>query len=235
MKALLSNDSIGEFSDVFCKHDFTLGFVEEARKTFEDIIYGKAVGEDITKITINKPERRNSFKPQTVKELMKAFNDARDDIQIGVIISNGTGTKIFCSGGDPSFRGKNGYAEYDNSGRLNVLDLHVQICQLPKPVIAMLAGYAVGGGQVLHMVCDISIAASKQIHLLLGSQRISSLLSTRGKDFGSLHSYHCQEARILRIVLKDVVCGNIETFDFTGEIQLRCRIPVDYSALLWVI
>ncbi|CAI9096382.1 OLC1v1032512C1 [Oldenlandia corymbosa var. corymbosa] len=136
---------------------------DDTGKEFEDIIYEKAAGEGIAKITINRPERRNSFRPQTVKELMKAFNDARDDIKIGVIIFTGTGTKAFCSGGDQSFRGKNGYADYDNFGRLNVLDLQVQIRRLPKPVIAMVAGYAVGGGHVLHMVCDITIAADNAI------------------------------------------------------------------------
>ncbi|KZV24422.1 1,4-Dihydroxy-2-naphthoyl-CoA synthase, peroxisomal-like [Dorcoceras hygrometricum] len=135
----------------------------DSGKEFTDIIYEKAVGEGIAKITINRPERRNSFRPQTVKELMRAFNDARDDNTIGVIIFTGKGTQAFCSGGDQSFRGKNGYADYDDFGRLNVLDLQVQIRRLPKPVIAMVAGYAVGGGHVLHMVCDITIAADNAV------------------------------------------------------------------------
>ncbi|KAL0447131.1 UNVERIFIED_CONTAM: 1,4-dihydroxy-2-naphthoyl-CoA synthase, peroxisomal [Sesamum latifolium] len=111
--------------------------LDESGKEFIDIIYEKAVGEGIAKITINRPERRNAFRPQTVKELMRAFNDARDDNSIGVIIFTGKGTKAFCSGGDQSFRGKEGYADYDSFGRLNVLDLQVQIRRLPKPVIAM--------------------------------------------------------------------------------------------------
>ncbi|KAK4399720.1 1,4-dihydroxy-2-naphthoyl-CoA synthase, peroxisomal [Sesamum angolense] len=137
--------------------------LDESGKEFIDIIYEKAVGEGIAKITINRPERRNAFRPQTVKELMRAFNDARDDNSIGVIIFTGKGTKAFCSGGDQSFRGKEGYADYDSFGRLNVLDLQVQIRRLPKPVIAMVAGYAVGGGHVLHMVCDLTIAAENAV------------------------------------------------------------------------
>ncbi|RZC55331.1 hypothetical protein C5167_014206 [Papaver somniferum] len=130
---------------------------------FTDIIYEKSVGEGIAKITINRPERRNAFRPQTVKELIRAFNDARDDSTIGVIIFTGKGTQAFCSGGDQALRGKDGYADYDDFGRLNVLDLQVQIRRLPKPVIAMVAGYAVGGGHVLHMVCDLTIAADNAV------------------------------------------------------------------------
>nr|KJB31006.1 hypothetical protein B456_005G181500 [Gossypium raimondii] len=115
------------------------------------------------KITINRPERRNAFRPQTIKELIRAFNDARDDSSIGVIILTGKGTKAFCSGGDQALRKADGYADFENFGRLNVLDLQVQIRRLPKPVIAMVAGYAVGGGHVLHMVCDLTIAADNAI------------------------------------------------------------------------
>nr|KJB31010.1 hypothetical protein B456_005G181500 [Gossypium raimondii] len=126
---------------------------DEYGKEFTDIIYEKAIGEGIAKITINRPERRNAFRPQTIKELIRAFNDARDDSSIGVIILTGKGTKAFCSGGDQALRKADGYADFENFGRLNVLDLQVQIRRLPKPVIAMVAGYAVGGGHVLHMLC----------------------------------------------------------------------------------
>ncbi|KAA8533156.1 hypothetical protein F0562_033311 [Nyssa sinensis] len=136
---------------------------DESGKEFLDIIYEKAVEEAIAKITINRPEVRNAFRPQTIKELIRAFNDARDDSCIGVIILTGKGTKAFCSGGDQALRSKDGYADYDNFGRLNVLDLQVQIRRLPKPVIAMVAGYAVGGGHVLHMVCDLTIAADNAV------------------------------------------------------------------------
>ncbi|XP_057420460.1 1,4-dihydroxy-2-naphthoyl-CoA synthase, peroxisomal isoform X2 [Lotus japonicus] len=133
---------------------------DDSGKDFTDILYEKAVGEGIAKITINRPERRNAFRPHTVKELIRAFNDARDDASVGVIILTG---KAFCSGGDQALRTEDGYSDYENIGRLNVLDLQVQIRRLPKPVIAMVAGYAVGGGHILHMVCDLTIAAHNAI------------------------------------------------------------------------
>ncbi|XP_010473233.1 PREDICTED: 1,4-dihydroxy-2-naphthoyl-CoA synthase, peroxisomal [Camelina sativa] len=135
----------------------------EEHKEFVDVIYEKSLDEGIAKITINRPERRNAFRPRTVKELMRAFNDARDDSSIGVIILTGKGTKAFCSGGDQALRTPDGYADPSDVGRLNVLDLQVQIRRLPKPVIAMVAGYAVGGGHILHMVCDLTIAADNAI------------------------------------------------------------------------
>lgn len=130
---------------------------------FTDIIYEKANGEGIAKITINRPARRNAFRPQTLKEMTRALDDARDDIKIGVIILTGKGNDAFCSGGDQSLRGPDGYADKDSFGRLNVLDVQIQIRRLPKPVIAMVAGYAVGGGHVLHMVCDLTIAANNAV------------------------------------------------------------------------
>ncbi|CAK9182754.1 unnamed protein product [Ilex paraguariensis] len=136
---------------------------DESGKEYTDIVYEKAVGEAIAKVTINRPERRNAFRPRTIKELIRAFNDARDDSSVGVIILTGQGTNAFCSGGDQALRSKDGYADYENFGRLNVLDLQVQIRRLPKPVIAMVAGYAVGGGHVLQMVCDLTIAADNAI------------------------------------------------------------------------
>ncbi|KAL9225586.1 hypothetical protein vseg_001491 [Gypsophila vaccaria] len=136
---------------------------DDSGKEFIDIVYEKAVGEAIAKITINRPERRNAFRPLTVKEMIRAFNDARDDSSIGVIILTGKGSKAFCSGGDQAVRGKDGYVDPNDVGRLNVLDLQVQIRRLPKPVIAMVAGYAVGGGHILHMVCDLTIAAENAI------------------------------------------------------------------------
>ncbi|MBK9738193.1 MAG: 1,4-dihydroxy-2-naphthoyl-CoA synthase [Actinobacteria bacterium] len=133
---------------------------------FRDIRYEVSVGDaaGIAKITINRPEKRNAFRPQTLFELQDAFNRARDDDQVGVIILTGQGDWAFCSGGDQVIRGNDGYIGDDEVaqkgiGRLNVLDLQVQIRRTPKPVIAMIAGYAVGGGHVLHVVCDLSIAA----------------------------------------------------------------------------
>ena len=122
-----------------------------------DIRYETAEG--IAKITINRPEVRNAFRPQTLFELSRAFDLARDDPEIGVIILTGEGPLAFCSGGDQRIRGDDGYVGPDGIGRLNVLDLQIQIRRLPKPVVAMVAGYAIGGGHVLHLVCDLTIAA----------------------------------------------------------------------------
>ena len=131
---------------------------------FEDIIYEVASGEGIAKITINRPHLRNAFRPQTIIELKEAFDIARDDEKVGVVIFTGAGDEAFCSGGDISVRGDDGYIGDDSVGnkgigRLNVLDLQVQIRRMPKPVIAMVAGWAIGGGHVLHVVCDLTIAA----------------------------------------------------------------------------
>jgi naphthoate synthase len=115
--------------------------------------------EGIAKITICRPEVRNAFRPKTLFELSDAFNVARDDPGIGVIILTGEGTEAFCSGGDQRIRGDDGYKDDKGIGRLNVLDLQVQIRRTPKPVVAMVAGYAIGGGHVLHLVCDLTIAA----------------------------------------------------------------------------
>ncbi|MDE2281475.1 MAG: 1,4-dihydroxy-2-naphthoyl-CoA synthase [Actinomycetales bacterium] len=129
---------------------------------YGDIIY--EVGEGIARITINRPERRNAFRPQTLFELADAFERARDNTAVGVIVLTGAGPDAFCSGGDQKIRGEDGYIGDDDVarqgiGRLNVLDLQVQIRRLPKPVIASIAGYAIGGGHILHLVCDLSIAA----------------------------------------------------------------------------
>ena len=124
---------------------------------YTDIRYETAEG--IAKITIDRPEVRNAFRPQTLFELSDAFDAARDDPEIGVIILTGAGDQAFCSGGDQRIRGDDGYKDDKGIGRLNVLDLQIQIRRTPKPVIAMVAGYAIGGGHVLHVVCDLTIAA----------------------------------------------------------------------------
>ncbi|HEX9123427.1 MAG TPA: 1,4-dihydroxy-2-naphthoyl-CoA synthase [Actinomycetota bacterium] len=124
---------------------------------YEDIRYETAEG--IAKVTIDRPEVRNAFRPQTLFELSQAFDVARDDPRIGVAVLTGEGPMAFCSGGDQRVRGDDGYRDDRGIGRLNVLDLQVQIRRLPKPVIAMVAGYAIGGGHVLHLVCDLTIAA----------------------------------------------------------------------------
>lgn len=125
---------------------------------FEDILYEKSE-EGIAKITINRPQVRNAFRPLTVREMETALADARDDENIGVIILTGQGKDAFCSGGDQKVRGNGGYVGGDGVPRLNVLDFQRQIRTCPKPVIAMVAGWCVGGGHVLHMMCDLTIAA----------------------------------------------------------------------------
>ena len=131
-------------------------------EAFSDITYQSAEG--MAKITINRPEVRNAFRPQTLFELQEAFSLARDDDSVGVVIFTGAGNEAFCSGGDINVRGDDGYLGNDSLakkgiGRLNVLDLQIQIRRLPKPIVAMVAGWAVGGGHVLHVVCDLTIAA----------------------------------------------------------------------------
>jgi len=130
-------------------------------REYQDIIYERADG--IAKITINRPEVRNAFRPQTVAEMIDAFADAREDQEVGVVLLTGAGDKAFCSGGDQKIRGEAGYVGDDRVPRLNVLDLQRQIRYLPKPVIAVVAGYAIGGGHVLHLVCDLTIAADNAI------------------------------------------------------------------------
>jgi len=126
-------------------------------KAYEDILFEQAEG--IAKVTINRPEVRNAFRPQTIFELLDAFHIIRDDPAIGVAILTGAGQEAFCSGGDQRVRGKAGYVDPTGVPRLNVLDLQMLIRRLPKPVVAMVAGYAIGGGHVLHVVCDLTIAA----------------------------------------------------------------------------
>jgi naphthoate synthase len=138
---------------------------------YTDIRYELSSGEDagIAKITINRPEVRNAFRPETVLELSDAFTRAREDLSVGVVILTGEGTEAFCSGGDQRVRGsRGGYVtgadpsaagKHTAVGRFEVTDLHVQIRRLPKPVVAMVAGYAIGGGHVLHVICDLTIAA----------------------------------------------------------------------------
>ncbi|MFI6512718.1 1,4-dihydroxy-2-naphthoyl-CoA synthase [Streptosporangium sp. NPDC050855] len=130
---------------------------------YEDIVYETAEG--IAKITINRPERHNAFRPTTLFELKDAFNVAQEDAEVGVIIFTGAGERAFCSGGDQKIRGDDGYVDKSTPhvGRLNVLDLQVQIRRCPKPIIAMIAGYAIGGGHVLHVCCDLSIAADNAV------------------------------------------------------------------------
>lgn len=143
-----------------------MSFSWQSVKSYQDILYHKADG--IAKITINRPHKRNAFRPQTIFELYDAFIDAREDPSIGVILLTGAGPHTdgkyaFCSGGDQSIRGEAGYVGDDGVPRLNVLDLQRLIRSIPKVVIALVAGYAIGGGHVLHLICDLSIAADNAI------------------------------------------------------------------------
>ncbi|MCX5741057.1 MAG: 1,4-dihydroxy-2-naphthoyl-CoA synthase [Proteobacteria bacterium] len=125
---------------------------------YEDIVF-ETSNEGIAKVTINRPEVHNAFRPRTVEEMIRAFDAIRDDETVGAAILTGAGDKAFCSGGDQRVRGEGGYVGSDGVPRLNVLDLQMRIRYLPKPVVAMVAGYAIGGGHILHLVCDLTIAA----------------------------------------------------------------------------
>ena len=125
--------------------------------TYEDILLERT-HDGVAKVTINRPHVRNAFRPETVMEMEEAFKIAREDREIGVVILTGAGKEAFCSGGDQKVRGTGGYVGGDGTPRLNVLDLQKQIRTLPKPVVAMVAGYAIGGGHVLHVICDLTIA-----------------------------------------------------------------------------
>ena len=133
----------------------------ETIASFSDIKFERIDG--VAKITINRPEVRNAFRPETVEQMITAFGQCRDDGTIGAVILTGEGELAFCSGGDQRIRGDEGYMGGDGIPRLNVLDLQKQIRSLPKPVVAMVAGYAIGGGHVLHVVCDLTIAADNAI------------------------------------------------------------------------
>ena len=133
----------------------------ETVKSYEDVKYVK--GEGIARISINRPQVRNAFRPQTVIELIDAFAHVREEADVGVVILTGEGDRAFCSGGDQGVRGDKGYVGTDGVPRLNVLDLQKMIRSLPKPVVAMVAGYAIGGGHVLHLICDLTIAADNAV------------------------------------------------------------------------
>lgn len=128
---------------------------------YQDILYHSAEG--IAKITINRPQVHNAFRPETVNEMIDAFRQAHLDPEIGAILLTGAGEKAFCSGGDQKIRGESGYRDSDGGQHLNVLELQRQIRTLPKPVVAMVNGYAIGGGHVLHLLCDLSIASENAI------------------------------------------------------------------------
>src|SRR3954454_13059207 len=195
---------------------------------FEDIRY-ELSGDGIAKVTIDRPEVRNAFRPQTVVELSQAFERAREDLDVGVVILTGEGPDAFCSGGDQNVRGDTGYVGDDSAGqrglgRFLVTDLHVQMRRTPKPIVAMVAGYAIGGGHVLHVVCDLTIAADNarfgQVGPKVGSfdgGYGASLLSRlvgpkKAKEIWFLcRQYGAEEAREMHMVNTVVALAELET------------------------
>ena len=191
-------------------------------KKYQDIEFEKN-SEGIARITINRPQVRNAFRPLTVEEMKSAFELCREDTEIGVVILRGKGDKAFCSGGDQSIRTKGGYKDSKGLPRLNILDVQKQIRSLPKPVIASVAGYAIGGGHVLHVVCDLSIAADNAVFGQsgpkvgsfdggLGSSYLSRIVGQKkAREIWFLcRQYSAQEALDMGLVNKVVPLKDLE-------------------------
>lgn len=209
-------------------------------REFTDIRYERT-RDGIAKITINRPQVRNAFRPLTVHEMQQAFDHARDDGSIGVVILTGEGPEAFCSGGDQRIRGDAGYKDEQHGGtmRLNVLDLHKQIRALPKPVVAMVAGYAIGGGHVLHVVCDLTIAADNarfgqtgpkvgSFDGGLGSSYLARIVGQKkAREIWFLcRQYDAQQALDMGLVNTVVPLDRLE-----AETLLWCREMLQHSAL----
>ncbi len=209
----------------------------EPSGAYEDILYATAEG--IAKITINRPEVHNAFRPTTLFELSAAFEWARNDPAVGVIILTGAGDQAFCSGGDQRIRGDAGYVDPQGTPRLNVLDLQIQMRRLPKPIIAMVAGYAVGGGHVLHLVCDLTIAADNAVFAQTGP-RVGSfdggygagLLARmvgdkRAREIWYLcRQYSAQEAYEMGMVNKVVPLTQLEDETVAWAREILARSPL---------
>jgi len=204
---------------------------------YEDILYATAEG--IAKITINRPEVHNAFRPTTLFELSDAFERARNDPAVGVIILTGAGDQAFCSGGDQRIRGDAGYIDPQGTPRLNVLDLQIQMRRLPKPIIAMVAGYAVGGGHVLHLVCDLTIAADNAVFAQTGPKVGSfdggygaGLLARmvgdkRAREIWYLcRQYSAQEAYEMGMVNKVVPLARLEEETVAWAREILGRAPL---------
>lgn len=209
----------------------------EKAEDYSDIRYEIADG--MAKITINRPEVRNAFRPETTQQLIDAFAKARDNSDVGVIILTGQGDLAFCSGGDQRVRGDKGYVGGDHVPRLNVLDLQRDIRTLPKPVIAMVAGYAVGGGHVLHLVCDLTIAADNAIFGQTGpkvgsfdggfgaSYLASVVGQKKAREIWYLcRQYNAQEALSMGLVNTVVPLADLET-----ETVAWCQKILEHSPL----
>lgn len=211
----------------------------EPLKTYEEIKFDFFQG--VARITINRPEKRNAFTPLTVKEMMDAMNHCREDERIDVVVFTGQGEKAFCSGGDQSVRGEGGYVGEDTVPRLNVLDLQRQIRSLPKPVIAAVAGYAIGGGHVLHVVCDLTIAADNAIFGQTGP-KVGSFDGGFGASYLARHvgqkkareiwflcdQYDAEEAREMGLVNKVVPYQQLEAtvLEWCAKIQKKSPLAL---------
>lgn len=206
-------------------------------KQYQDIRYEKWEG--IAKLTINRPEVRNAFRPQTLFELSQAFEDVREDPEIGVAILTGEGDQAFCSGGDQRVRGNAGYVGADGVPRLNVLDLQKQIRSLPKPVIAMVAGYAIGGGHVLHVVCDLTLAADNarfgqtgpKVGSFDGGFGSSYLASIVGQKKAREIWYLCRQYDAQQALQMGLVNAVVPLADLETETVQWCREILEKSPL----
>ncbi|MDX9923160.1 MAG: 1,4-dihydroxy-2-naphthoyl-CoA synthase [Ignavibacteriaceae bacterium] len=216
-------------------------------KKYKDIVYEKMDG--IAKITINRPEKRNAFRPETVLELYAAFDDAKEDTSIGVILLTGAGPAkdgkyAFCSGGDQSIRGNKGYIGGDGVPRLNILDVQKQIRSIPKPVIALVAGYAIGGGHVLHVVCDLTIAADNAIFGQtgpkvgsfdggFGSSYLARIVGQKkAREIWYLcHQYNAQEALDMGLVNKVVPVDQLEDIGVQWAYEILEKSPLSLRLL----
>jgi naphthoate synthase len=209
-------------------------------KEYKDILFERTE-DGIAKITFNRPEVRNAFRPQTVAELKEALEICREDAKIGVIVITGQGKEAFCSGGDQKVRGHAGYVGEDGIPRLNILDVHKQIRFMPKPVIAMVAGYAVGGGHVLHVVCDLTIAADNarfgqsgpkvgSFDGGLGSSYLARIVGQKkAREIWYLcRQYNAQQALDMGLVNKVVPLDQLEaeTLQWSREIMQHSPIAI---------
>ena len=216
-------------------------------KDYQDIIYEKSSG--IGKITINRPEKRNAFRPETTHELYDALADAREDSNVGVILLTGKGPSkdgkyAFCSGGDQSIRGSKGYIGKDGVPRLNILDVQKQIRSIPKPVIALVAGYAIGGGHVLHVICDLTIAADNAIFGQtgpkvgsfdggFGASYLARLVGQKkAREIWYLcRQYNAQEAFEMGLVNKVVPLDQLETEGILWAKEILEKSPLSIRLL----
>lgn len=206
---------------------------------FEDVLYEKSEDGQIAKITINRPEVRNAFRPQTTHELLRSLDIAHEDPEVGVIILTGAGDLAFCSGGDQKVRGHAGYIGADGVPRLNILDVQRKIRTLPKPVVAMVAGYAIGGGHVLHIVCDLTIAADNakfgqtgpKVGSFDGGLGSSYLARIVGQKKAREIWYLCRQYDAQQALDMGLVNTVVPLADLEKETVQWCREMLDHSPM----